>query len=221
MRCAGIAALVVALGLPSCAETVSPRPDSGSIASRSTCQWTTSNGLAVRFAPGRATRRSSQSRASRARQQRAPVCESGSPRRPAGFYRVSVVQDIPAAPCPWPGLEARCHFGGGIGAVSFRTLGATRLSPNAPRDAIAPRIIDAIGKGIGRTGPRMSSRTRLLPRLNLHDQRRDRRVAGENGTADRAELAVTTDEAHRDVRAAAAAADSGCSACAINMANYI
>jgi hypothetical protein len=48
--------------------------------------------------------------------------------QPAGFYRVSVVQDIPGRALPVAGASRRVPFGGGVGSVSFRTLGAQAVA---------------------------------------------------------------------------------------------
>lgn len=69
---------------------------------------------------------------------------------PSGFYRVTVVQDIPARGLPVAGASRRIPFGGGIGEVSFRTLGSQAVG-NASPDASRARIVEAMGKGIGRT----------------------------------------------------------------------
>ena len=76
-------------------------------------------------------------------------------RQPSGFYRVSVVQDIPGRALPVAGASRRVPFGGGVGSVSFRTLGSQAVA-NAPREATRPQILEAMGKGIGRTAARFS-----------------------------------------------------------------
>jgi hypothetical protein len=88
-------------------------------------------------------------------------------RQPSGFYRVSVVQDIPARGLPVAGASRRVPFGGGVGSVSFRTLGSQAVA-NAPRDATRARIIEAIGKGIGRTAAHEFAH-QILVSVNLHD----------------------------------------------------
>jgi len=87
--------------------------------------------------------------------------------QPAGFYRVSVVQDIPGRALPVAGASRRVPFGGGAGSVSFRTLGAQAVA-NAPRDADRSRILAAIGKGIGRTAAHEFAH-QILVRVNLHE----------------------------------------------------
>ena len=87
-------------------------------------------------------------------------------RQPSGFYRVSVVQDIPARGLPVAGASRRVPFGGGVGSVNFRTLGSQAVA-NAPRDANRARILEAIGKGIGRTAAHEFAH-QILPRVNLH-----------------------------------------------------
>jgi hypothetical protein len=87
------------------------------------------------------------------------------PRAPA-LYRVSVVQDIPARALPVAGASRRLPFGGGIGEVSFRTLGSQAVG-NAPRGATRVRIIEAIGKGIGRTTAHEFAH-QILVNVNLH-----------------------------------------------------
>jgi hypothetical protein len=87
--------------------------------------------------------------------------------QPSGFYRTSVVQDIPGRGLPIAGASRRVPFGGGVGSVNFRTLGSQAVA-NAPRDASRARIIEAIGKGIGRTAAHEFAHQILL-RVNLHD----------------------------------------------------
>jgi hypothetical protein len=87
--------------------------------------------------------------------------------QPPATFRVSVVQDIPARALPVAGASRRLPLGGGIGEVSFRTL-ASQAVGNAPRDASRARIIDAIGKGIGRTAAHEFAH-QLLDHVNLHD----------------------------------------------------
>jgi hypothetical protein len=87
--------------------------------------------------------------------------------QPPATFRVSVVQDIPARALPVAGASRRLPLGGGIGEVSFRTLGSQAVG-NAPRDASRARIIDAIGKGIGRTAAHEFAH-QLLDHVNLHD----------------------------------------------------
>jgi hypothetical protein len=99
----------------------------------------------------------------------------------SGFYRVSVVQDIPARGLPVAGLSRRIPFGGGVGSVSFRTLGSQAVA-NAARDADRARIIEAIGKGIGRTAAHEFAHQILL-RVNLHDTKDP--DSYENGVSDR------------------------------------
>ena len=88
-------------------------------------------------------------------------------REPSRFYRVSVVQDIPARGLPVAGASRRVPFGGGVGSVNFRTLGSQAVA-NAPRDANRASIIEAIGRGIGRTAAHEFAHQILL-RVNLHD----------------------------------------------------
>jgi hypothetical protein len=87
--------------------------------------------------------------------------------QPKGFYRVSVVQDIPGRALPVAGASRRVPFGGGVGSVSFRTLGAQAVA-NAPRDADRSHMIAAIGKGIGRTAAHEFAH-QILVNVNLHD----------------------------------------------------
>jgi len=101
--------------------------------------------------------------------------------QPAGFYRVSVVQDIPGRALPVAGASRRVPFGGGVGSVSFRTLGAQAVA-NAPRDADRSRMIAAIGKGIGRTAAHEFAH-QILVHVNLHDTRDP--DSYENGISDR------------------------------------
>jgi hypothetical protein len=101
--------------------------------------------------------------------------------QPAGFYRVSVVQDIPGRMLPVAGASRRVPFGGGVGSVSFRTLGAQAVA-NAPRDVDRSRIIAAIGKGIGRTAAHEFAH-QILVSVNLHDTKDV--DSYENGVSDR------------------------------------
>ena len=101
--------------------------------------------------------------------------------QPAGFYRVSVVQDIPGRALPVAGASRRVPFGGGVGSVSFRTLGAQAVA-NAPRDADRSRILAAIGKGIGRTAAHEFAH-QILVSVNLHDTKDA--DSYENGVSDR------------------------------------
>ncbi len=87
--------------------------------------------------------------------------------QPPATFRVSVVQDIPARALPVAGASRRLPLGGGIGEVSFRTLGSQAVG-NAPRDASRAHIIAAIGKGIGRTAAHEFAH-QLLDHVNLHD----------------------------------------------------
>jgi hypothetical protein len=84
----------------------------------------------------------------------------------SGFHVVSVVQDIPARGLPVAGASRRMLPFGGTGSVSFRTLGSQAVA-HAPRDADRARIIEAIGKGIGRTAAHEFAH-QILPRVNLH-----------------------------------------------------
>jgi hypothetical protein len=102
-------------------------------------------------------------------------------RQPSGFYRTSVVQDIPGRGLPVAGASRRVPFGGGVGSVSFRTLGSQAVA-NAPRDTNRARIIEAIGKGIGRTAAHEFAHQILL-RVNLHDTKDD--DSYENGISNR------------------------------------
>src|SRR5437867_10529630 len=102
-------------------------------------------------------------------------------RQPSGFYRVSVVQDIPGRGLPVAGASRRVPFGGGGGSVSFRTLGSQAVA-NAPPDANRARIIEAMGKGIGRTAAHEFAH-QILVRVNLHDTKDP--DSYENGISDR------------------------------------
>jgi len=88
-------------------------------------------------------------------------------RQPSGFYRVSVVQDIAGRALPVAGASSRVPFGGGVGSVSFRTLGSQAVA-NAPRDAARARILEAIGKGIGRTAAHEFAH-QILVNVNVHN----------------------------------------------------
>jgi hypothetical protein len=83
----------------------------------------------------------------------------------SGFYRVSVVQDIPARGLPTAGQSRRLPFGG-VGAVNFRTVANGAIAYAAP-DAGRSAIIEGIGKGIGRTAAHEFAH-QILPRINLH-----------------------------------------------------
>jgi len=100
---------------------------------------------------------------------------------PAGFYRVSVVQDIPGRMLPVAGASRRIPFGGGVGSVSFRTLGSQAVA-NAPRDATRAAIVEAIGKGLGRTAAHELAH-QILVHVNLHDTKDV--DSYENGVSDR------------------------------------
>jgi hypothetical protein len=102
-------------------------------------------------------------------------------RQPSGFYRVSVVQDIPGRALPVAGASRRVPFGGGVGSVSFRTLGSQAVA-NAPREATRPQILEAMGKGIGRTAAHEFAH-QILVRVNLHDTKDP--DCYENGISDR------------------------------------
>ena len=99
----------------------------------------------------------------------------------SAFYRLRVVQDIPARALPVAGTSRRLPLGGGIGEVSFRTLGSQAVG-NAPRDATRARIIEAIGKGIGRTAAHEFAH-QILVGVNLHDTKDA--DSYENGISDR------------------------------------
>ena len=101
--------------------------------------------------------------------------------QPSALYRVSVVQDIPARALPVAGASRRLPLGGGIGEVSFRTLGSQAVG-NAPRDATRARIIEAIGKGIGRTAAHEFAH-QILVHVNLHETKDP--DSYENGISDR------------------------------------
>ena len=139
MRCAGIAALVVALGLPSCArERVA---EAGFWFDRVTYDLPVDDvdriGGPIRpdeQTPDRVNC------ASRARKRRMPACGFDSPDSQRAIYRVSVVQDISGRALPVAGASRRVPFGGGVGSVSFRTLGAQAVA-NAPRDAESRRAL--------------------------------------------------------------------------------
>lgn len=87
--------------------------------------------------------------------------------RPSALFRVSVVQEIPARALPVAGASRRLPLGGGIGEVSFRTLGSQAVG-NAPQDASRARIIEAMGKGIGRTAAHEFAH-QILDHVNLHE----------------------------------------------------
>ena len=101
--------------------------------------------------------------------------------QPAGFYRVSVVQDIPGRALPVAGASRRVPFGGGVGSVNFRTLGSQAVG-NAPQDATRADIIEAIGKGIGRTAAHELAH-QILVNVNLHETKEP--DSYENGISNR------------------------------------
>jgi len=101
--------------------------------------------------------------------------------QPTGFYRVSVVQDIPGRALPVAGASRRVPFGGGVGSVSFRTLGSQAVG-NAPQDATRADIIEAIGKGIGRTAAHELAH-QILVNVNLHETKEP--DSYENGISNR------------------------------------
>jgi hypothetical protein len=165
MRCAGIAALVVALGLPSCArERVA---EAGFWFDRVTFDLPVDDveriGGPVR--PEEQLQIESIARAELATAYAGLRIRFTS--QPPATFRVSVVQDIPARALPVAGASRRLPLGGGIGEVSFRTLGSQAVG-NAPRDANRARIIEAMGKGIGRTAAHEFTH-QLLDHINLHD----------------------------------------------------
>jgi hypothetical protein len=179
MRCAGIAALVVALGLPSCA---SDRvAEAGFWFDRVTFDLPVGDVDRI----GGPIRPDEQSQIESVARAELDVAFAGLRIRftgqPAGFYRVSVVQDIPGRALPVAGASRRVPFGGGVGSVSFRTLGAQAVA-NAPRDADRSRIIAAIGKGIGRTAAHEFAH-QILVSVNLHDTTDP--DSYENGISDR------------------------------------
>lgn len=101
--------------------------------------------------------------------------------QPSALYRVSVVQDIPARALPVAGASRRLPLGGGIGEVSFRTLGSQAVA-NAPRGATRAGIVEAIGNGIGRTAAHEFAH-QILTNVNLHDTKDQ--DSYENGISDR------------------------------------
>ena len=165
MRCAGIAALVVALGLPSCARD--RVAEAGFWFDRVTFDLPVGDveriGGPIR--PEEQLQIESIARAELATAYAGLRIRFTS--QPPATYRVSVVQDIPARALPVAGASRRLPLGGGIGEVSFRTLGSQAVG-NAPRDATRGRIIDAIGKGIGRTAAHEFAH-QILDHVNLHD----------------------------------------------------
>jgi hypothetical protein len=165
MRCAGIAAVVVALGLPSCARD--RVAEAGFWFDRVTFDLPLDDveriGGPVR--PEEQLQIESIARAELATAYAGLRIRFTS--QPPATFRVSVVQDIPARALPVAGASRRQPLGGGIGEVSFRTLGSQAVG-NAPRDATRGRIIDAIGKGIGRTAAHEFAH-QLLDHVNLHD----------------------------------------------------
>ncbi len=165
MRCAGIAAVVVALGLLSCARD--RVAEAGFWFDRVTFDLPLDDveriGGPVR--PEEQLQIESIARAELATAYAGLRIRFTS--QPPATFRVSVVQDIPARALPVAGASRRLPLGGGIGEVSFRTLGSQAVG-NAPRDASRAHIIAAIGKGIGRTAAHEFAH-QLLDHVNLHD----------------------------------------------------
>ena len=108
-----------------------------------------------------------------------------------GFYRVSVVQDIPARGLPTAGQSRKLPIGG-VGAVNFRTV-ADHAVAHAPASADRAAIIEGIGRGIGRTAVHEFAH-QMLPYANLHASKDVRSY--EYGSADRTEQYY--DELHWD-----------------------
>jgi hypothetical protein len=165
MRCAGIAAVVVALGLLSCARD--RVAEAGFWFDRVTFDLPLDDveriGGPVR--PEEQLQIESIARAELATAYAGLRIRFTS--QPPATFRVSVVQDIPARALPVAGASRRLPLGGGIGEVSFRTLGSQAVG-NAPRDANRPSIIEAMGKGIGRTAAHEFAH-QILDHVNLHD----------------------------------------------------
>jgi len=165
MRCAGIAAVVVALGLPSCARD--RVAEAGFWFDRVTFDLPVGDVERIGGPVRPAEQRQIESIA------RAELATAYAGLRirfttqPPAAYRVSVVQDIPGRALPVAGASRRLPLGGGIGEVSFRTLGSQAVA-NAPADASRALIIEAIGKGIGRTAAHELAH-QLLDHVNLHD----------------------------------------------------
>ncbi len=165
MWCAGIAAVVVALGLPSCARD--RVAEAGFWFDRVTFDLPLDDveriGGPVR--PEEQLQIESIARAELATAYAGLRIRFTS--QPPATFRVSVVQDIPARALPVAGASRRLPLGSGIGEVSFRTL-ASQAVGNAPRDANRPSIIEAMGKGIGRTAAHEFAH-QILDHVNLHD----------------------------------------------------
>jgi len=179
MRCAGIAALVVALGLPSCARD--RVAEAGFWFDRVTFDLPVGDVDRI----GGPIRPDEQSQIESVARAELDVAFAGLRIRftgqSGGFYRVSVVQDIPGRMLPVAGASRRIPFGGGVGSVSFRTLGSQAVA-NAPRDATRAAIVEAIGKGLGRTAAHELAH-QILVHVNLHDTKDV--DSYENGVSDR------------------------------------
>jgi hypothetical protein len=179
MRCAGMAALVVALVLPSCARD--RVAEAGFWFDRVTFDLPVGDvdriGGPIR--PEEQVQIESIARAELATAYAGLRIRFTS--QPPAAFRVSVVQDIPARALPVAGASRRLPFGGGIGEVSFRTLGSQAVG-NAPNDATRGRIIEAIGKGIGHTAAHEFAH-QILVHVNLHDTKDP--DSYENGISDR------------------------------------
>ena len=179
MRCLGIAAVVVALGLPCCAK--GRVVEAGFWFDRVTFDLPVGDVERI----GGPIRPDEQSQIESVARAELETAYAGLRIRftwqPSGFHRVSVVQDIPARGLPVAGASRRVPFGGGVGSVSFRTLGSQAVA-NAPRDANRARIIEAIGKGVGRTAAHEFAHQILL-RVNLHNTKDA--DSYENGVSDR------------------------------------
>ena len=165
MRCAGIAAVVVALGLLSCARD--RVAEAGFWFDRVTFDLPLDDVERI----GGPVRSEEQLQIESIARAELATAYAGLRIRftsqPPATYRVSVVQDIPARALPVAGASRRLPLGGGIGEVSFRTLGSQAVG-NAPRDANRARIIEAMGKGIGRTAAHEFAH-QILDHVNLHD----------------------------------------------------
>ena len=165
MRCAGIAALIVALGLPSCARD--RVAEAGFWFDRVTFDLPVGDVERI----GGPVRPDEQRQIESIARAELATAYAGLRIRfttqPPAAYRVSVVQDIPGRALPVAGASRRLPLGGGIGEVSFRTLGSQAVA-NAPADASRALIIEAIGKGIGRTAAHELAH-QLLDHVNLHD----------------------------------------------------
>jgi hypothetical protein len=101
---------------------------------------------------------------------------------PRSFWRVAVVREL-GFRLPWAGATISMGPLGGLGRVAFTSVAINALS-NAPPGASRQRIVEGIGKGVGRSAVHEFAHQILGSGLL---QESDDRNAYECETADRAE----------------------------------